>query len=100
MCQWLIDQFEKLPNSIFTFICSTEEIKTNHPNLSSVQYRWRLFEFLYHKYKSNLKAMGIESRDIIIGPEGYQTFARVFYRLKHAPIIHIVIANIQSKYTD
>ena len=45
-----------------------------------------------------LKVLGIESKDIIVGPDGYQTFAKVFYRTLHAPVIHLVEAHISNKY--
>lgn len=98
MCEWLIEQLSIFPNAVFSFICSTDPLDTNHPDIRSEQYRWNLFEFFYQRYISKLYVMEIESKDIIIGPEGYQTFARVFYRRCHAPIIHIVIDHLQSKY--
>ncbi len=98
MCQWLIDQFIIFPNSVFSFICSTDSLDTNHSDIASEQYRWNLFEFFFQRNFAKLAEMGIDSKDIIVGPEGYQTFARVFYRIKHAPIIHLVINHLESKY--
>ncbi len=46
-----------------------------------------------------LREKGIDSKDILVGPEGYETFARVFYRTDHAPVIHLVISNLLSKFT-
>lgn len=98
MCYWLIEQISIFPHAVFSFICSTEELETHHSDIASEQYRWRLFEYFYQRNIPKLAAMGIESKDIIVGPEGYQTFARVFYRTKHAPIIHLVIQHLSSKY--
>ncbi len=39
MCQWLIDQFIIFPNSVFSFICSTDSLDTNHSDIASEQYR-------------------------------------------------------------
>lgn len=36
-----------------------------------------------------LLRLGIRSNEIIVGPEGYQTYARIFYRDKHARAMHI-----------
>jgi len=99
MCQWLIDKFQQFPNAVFSFICSTDELATNHPNINPEQYRWNLFEFYYKRNLAKLKDMGIESKDIIVGPEGYQTFAKVFYRICHAPIIHLVENHLSNKYS-
>ena len=98
MCQWLIEQFEQFPNSVFSFICSTDPLATNHDRISPEYYRWSIFEALYLRYADKMNKLGIESKDIIVGPEGYQTFARVFYRSSQAPIVHLVIAHLSSKY--
>ncbi len=98
MCNWLIEQFMTFPNAVFTFICSTDPLDTNHPGISPEQYRWNLFESFYHRYFARLTELGIESKNIIVGPEDYQTFARVFYRIKHAPIIHLVTQHLKNKY--
>lgn len=100
MCHWLIEQFFIFPNAVFSFICSTDLLETNHPNLRPEQYRWNLFEYLFQRNITTLENLGIESKDIIVGPEGYQTFARVFYRLKHTAIIHLVIDHLSNKYTN
>ncbi len=100
MCQWLIEQFTIFSNSVFSFICSTDSLETNHSEINSEQYRWNLFEFFFQRNISKLYEMGIESKDIIVGPEGYQTYARVFYRMRHAPIIHLVINHLDSKYAE
>lgn len=100
MCRWLIDQFQMFPNSVFSFVCSTDDLFTNHEGISPKQYRWNLFECFYLRNLSKLKELEIESKDIIVGPEGYQSFARVFYRSGHAPIIHLVIDHLCHKYSD
>ncbi|MBD5246796.1 MAG: hypothetical protein HDS54_01345 [Barnesiella sp.] len=98
MCQWLVEQFVQFPNAVFSFICSTDSLETNHSDISPEQYRWNLFEYFYQHNIDRLKKLGIESKDIIVGPDGYQSFARVFYRTSHAPVIHLVIANLKNKY--
>lgn len=100
MCQWLEEQFTIFPNAVFTFICSTDQLVTHHPDMSSEQYRWSLFEFFYQRNIARLHRMGIESKDIVVGPEGFQTFARVFYRMEHAPIIHMVTDHLGRKYSE
>lgn len=98
MCQWLIEQFLQFPNTVFSFICSTDSLETNHRNIAPEQYRWDLFEYFYQHNIDKLKILGIESKNIIVGPDGYQSFARVFYRRSHAPIIHLVISHLENKY--
>ena len=99
MCDWLIEQFMMFPHSVFSFICSTDSLNTNHYDVAPEIYRWRLFELLYQRKIKKLHNLGIESRDIIVGPDGYRTFARVFYRISHAPIIHIVLEHLNSKFS-
>lgn len=98
MCQWLIEQFIQFPNAVFSFICSTEPLETNHRSIAPEQYRWNLFEYFYQHNIDTLKKLGIESKYIIVGPDGYQSFARVFYRTSHAPIIHLIVAHLENKY--
>ncbi len=98
MCEWLISQFTIFPNAVFSFICSTDSLVTNHKEISSEQYRWRLLECLYKRNIQKLHNYGIESKDVVVGPEGFQTFARVFYRVKHSPVIHLVISHLNNKY--
>lgn len=88
MCQWLTEQFMQFSNAVFSFICSTDPLGTNHNNIAPEQYRWNLFESFYRRNVNRMDKLGIESKNIIVGPEGYQTFARVFYRTSHAPVIH------------
>lgn len=99
MCGWLMQQIAVYPNAVFSYICSTDDLETNHIHIPPEQYRWRLFEYFYARKKEQLCDMGIESQDIIVGPEGYQTFAKVFYRTTHAPIIHLVVAHLNNKYS-
>ncbi len=58
MCEWLISQFTTFPNAVFSFICSTDPLDTNHPDISSEQYRWNLFEFFYRRNIIKLRDMG------------------------------------------
>ena len=99
MCQWLIEQFMLFPDAVFSFICSTDPLETNHNKIAPEQYRWNLFEAFYQRNIDKLNGLGIESRNIVVGPDGYQTFARVFYRRCHAPVIHLIIAHLNNKYT-
>ncbi len=98
MCRWLIEQFMIFPNAVFSFICSTDPLDTNHPEIEPQKYRWDLFEYFFQRHHTQLHRMGVVSKDIIVGPEGYQTFARVFYRSSQSPIIHVVIDHLSSKY--
>lgn len=98
LCDWLISQFMLYPNAVFSFICSIDEIESRHQNQQPQEYRWSLFEVLYERTKARLRSLKIDSKNIIVGPEGYETFAKVFYREKHAPIIHLVTAHLTSKY--
>lgn len=98
MCHWLVEQFLQFPNAVFTFICSTDSLKTNHENITPAQYRWKLFEYFFHKNTNKLQQKGVEAKSLIVGPEGYQSFARVFYRTPHAPIIHLVVSHLEDKY--
>lgn len=43
---------------------------------------------------------GIDSKEIIVGPNGYQTYARVFYRASQTPVIHLVVAHLNNKYNQ
>ena len=99
MCNWLIEQFGMFSNSVFSFICSTDSLDTNHADLSPEQYRWNLFEYFYKRNLAKLHEMGIESQEIVVGQEGFQTFARVFYRMSHAPLIYVVRDHLNSKYS-
>ena len=83
---------------LFSFICSTDPLETNHRNIAPELYRWNLFEYFYRHNIDRLNKLGIESKDIIVGPDGYQSFSRVFYRTSHAPVIHLVATHIENKY--
>lgn len=98
MCNWLVEQFNLYQNAVFFFICSIDDISTHHLNLTPEQYRWNLFECLFKRNYQRLRDLEIYSKDIIVGPEGFQSFARVFYRAKHAPIVHVVSDGLRSKY--
>lgn len=98
MCDWIIEQSCTYTNAIFWFICSTKELKTNHSQITPAEYRWNLFEYFYQKNLLKLKALGIESQGLTVGSGAKTSFIRIFYRMQHAPIIHIVIANINAKH--
>lgn len=98
MCRWLIKQFLIYPNAVFSFICSTDSLDTNHVALTPEKYRWSLFEHLFLRNKQKLSDLKIKSNNIIIGPEGYQTYAKVFYRDRHAPVIHLIESHLKEKY--
>lgn len=94
MSSWILEQFSNYPNAIFCFICSTDELDNNHQDMQPQMYRWNLFDKLcqriYGKANFNIQ-------DVIVGPEGYQSFGRAFYRNQHAPIIHLVTSHLQEK---
>lgn len=98
LSSWLMEMFDKYPDAIFTYICSTDELETNHNNLAPQMYRWRLFDMLYKR--SCLRHGRVNIQDILIGPEGYQSSGRAFYRDKHSPIVHIVTAHLQEKQQE
>ena len=100
MSNWLLKQFLLYPNAVFSFICSTDPLKNNHKKFTPEYYRWTLFEKLYQRKFLELIDSGIRSKDIIVGAQDCQTFARVFYRDRHAPIIHIVIDHLTNKYNQ
>lgn len=100
MCQWLIMQFSQYSNTVFFFICSTDPLETNHDKVAPELYRWNLFEALYKRYVMILDKGGIDSKEIIVGPNGYQTYARIFYRASQTPVIHLVVAHLNNKYNQ
>ncbi len=97
MSSWLLEQFEKLNGVVFTYICSTDELFTNHKGVEPQFYRWRLFDRLMERKASSMSRIGIQ--DVIIGPEGlgFQTYGRAFYKQEQAPIIHIVVSYLRDK---
>lgn len=100
MCDWLLEQMLMFPNAVFSFVCSTQSLDTNHSGLPPEKYRWRLFESLYIRKSGVLAEYGIRSENIVVGPEGYESFAKVFYRDKHAPIIYVVAEHLRCKFND
>lgn len=94
MCSWLEMQFNANDNAIFTYICSIEELETNHNDFEPQMYRWTLFDKLFQRSSFRLN---INTQDIIVGPTGFQSFGRAFYRDKHTPIIHIVASYLKEK---
>lgn len=94
MSSWLLHEFEMQDDAVFTFICSTDELTTNHPDFLPQEFRWELFDRLY---KRRINAEGINVQDVIVGPEGYQSLGRAFYRDKHSPIINIIVSYLRDK---
>ena len=97
MSSWLLKEFEEQEDVIFTFICSTEELNTNHPDILPQEFRWKLFDKLYQRQVNNLQ---LRVQDIVVGPEGYQSLSRAFYRDKHTPIINIIVTYLQEKQQE
>lgn len=99
MSTWLLQQFREHKDSILSFICSIEELPTNHPEDLPQLYRWNLFDRLYQRLvgRDPMKFQNINVQDVIVGPEGYQSYGRIFYRDGHAPIINIVISHLRDK---
>ncbi len=95
MSSWLLQEFEKYDDAIFTFICSTEDLNTNHPDILPQEFRWTLFDKLYKRLCGNSK---INTQDVEVGPEGYKSLGRAFYRSSHAPIINLVFSYLQEKH--
>ncbi len=94
MSAWLLEQFEIHRNAVFTFICSFDKLNTNHPAQTSQTYRWMLFDRLYRRLGPQ---PDLNIRDVIVGPDGFQSYGRAFYRTPHAPIIHIIASYLQDK---
>lgn len=99
MSKWLLEQFLQYPNSVFSFICSTDELDVRHATLKPERYRWELFECLFRRIAAALEMHGIRSKDIVVGPDGCQTYAKVFFRDRHSPVVHIVAAHLADKYS-
>ncbi len=55
---------------------------------------------IFIRNKKRLNELNIHSKFILVGPDGYQTYARVFYRDRHAPVIHLVIDHLKDKYNS
>lgn len=98
MNKWLFEQFTNHPNSIFSFICSFDELDCNHKDISPSTYRWRLFDALYQRFKKYNVCADIHTQDVFLGPDDYLSYARTFYRSKHAAIINIVSSYLRDKY--
>lgn len=94
MSSWLHREFEKRQDVVYTFICSTDGLDNNHPALLPQEYRWLLFDRLYRR-RSDISHINIQ--DVVVGPEGYQSLGRAFYRDKHSPIINVIVAYLQEK---
>lgn len=98
MTRWLYKKYIDNNNVIFTFICSIDSLATNHHDLSPQTYRWRLFDMLFKRAIDNNYIPPIKTQDITIGPDGFQSFGRAFYRDAHAPIIHLISTHLSDKY--
>lgn len=96
MCDWLLSQFNRI-DGVFTFICSIDDLKTNHGDVLPQEYRWRLFNLLYLRAKSQSNFSSICIRDLEIGPEGYRTYARAFYGQSKLPIVNLITFNLLDK---
>ena len=94
MSRWLLEMFEQTGDVIYTFICSTEELSTNHPDFLPQEFRWNLFDKLYQRESTKSH---INVQDVIVGPEGYQSLGRAFYRDAHEPIIQIIVSSLEDK---
>ena len=94
MSSWLLQEFQMHENAVFTFICSTDDLDTNHPLILPQDFRWALFDKLYKRRRD---ISHIRIKDIVVGPEGYQALGRVFYRDRHAPVINIITAYLNDK---
>lgn len=99
MCSWLLGQLKLFPNAVFSFLCSLDPLETHHNDLPPEQYRWLLFERLCQRYQLQLENAGINTQKLIVGPEGFQTYAKVFYRDRHSSIIHLVVSHLTNKYS-
>lgn len=97
MCAWLAARFSGHRNLIMTFICSIDELTTNHPSITPQKYRWNLFDLLYKRTISQKIISNINIQDVIIGPEGFQSYGRAFYRDSHAPIVHLIVSHLNGK---
>lgn len=97
MVEWLIFQFDNHQNAIFTFIWSIDPMENNHKGLPPEEYRWRLFDLLYRRAIYVRNGFEIEIQDVIIGPDDFKSGARAFYRSKHAPMIHLIAAQLRDK---
>lgn len=100
LSNWILKQFLLFPNAIFTYICSTQTLHTRHSDIPSEKFRWLLFETLHNRMKTALECHHINCKDIIVGPEGYETYAKIYYRNRHAPLVHIVTDTLLNKYNE
>lgn len=91
------EQFCLYQNAVFSFICSLDDLDTNHKNMAPELYRWNLFDALYHRFIQYNQYVDIQVQDIIFGPEDFLSYTRIFYRSKHKPIIHIVGSYLKGK---
>ena len=62
LCDWMIEQFLQFPNTVFSFICSTDPLITNHHTITPSLYRWKLFESLYYRRITRLHILKFNQR--------------------------------------
>lgn len=98
LSSWLLDQFAMFPNAVFTFICSTDPLNTNHTNIFPEEYRWRLFNRLSERCLKDISRNNIQIKDFIVGPDGYQSYARVYFRERHKQVVQFVSQQLEVKY--
>lgn len=94
MSSWLLERFSEHDNAVFTYICSFDDLDTNHKELKPHIYRWTLFDTLFRRIAAGVS---INTQYVIVGPAGYESMGRAFYRDKHASIIHIVSSHLKDK---
>ena len=98
LADWILTQFNTFKGTVFSYICSTEAIDSRHIELSPEEYRWKLFERLCDSKLAQIEEAGIRCIDVTIGPEGYSSKARIFYKMPEAPIVNLVINHLENKY--
>lgn len=97
MTTWLVEQFKTHENAIFTYICSISELETNHKGINPQEYRRDLFDALLQRVIKNAQ---FNVQDIVLGPEGFLTFGRAFYRDRHSPIVYIATSYLKEKQRE
>ncbi|MBD5292713.1 hypothetical protein HDR69_04395 [bacterium] len=98
MCDWLISQFCLYPKAVFSFICSISELGVRGSRWRPEEYRWNLFEVLFRRKQPELDSRNIRFLDIIVGPEGYQTYGKIFFRDRHYAVVNLVESHLVNKY--
>ncbi|MBJ2188558.1 MAG: hypothetical protein JFR41_08045 [Muribaculaceae bacterium] len=94
MSSWLLDMFRQHRNTVFSFICSTDDLKRNHTELESQVFRWALFERLLERIE---KRAGDDMLTVDFTTADGLVIGRVFYRWPQSPIVNIVVDHLRSK---